>query len=229
MPPKRRISVPLEPPKLKQKSFGDTPATQTKSRGMSSATGSDTASGTLSAPPYVELRKKPEFFLGLALAALRCVSVGVVHSRHAGARKILQDKLKNEHVVQLAWLIQNVGSVRNHAPNHTPTGGPKHREPKKVRRVTPEVPAAKQNLLELGTELMDMVHEMIMSDSSRHLLHDVLLHELGLTAKCWSLAIPPASLSVLGRVLVCRLYWQNQEESAEGAEDDPLLVGIWRG
>ena len=223
MPPKRRISIPLEPPKLKQKVFAEPPPTiQPRGKGVGIA-----SSDSSSAPRYMELRKKPEFFLGLASAALKCLSAGIVHSRHVGARTILQDKLKPEHVSQLAWLIQNVGSTTSHTPRHAHMGGAK-RETGKGRLVA-GASTAKQDLSKLGLELMEMVHEMIMSDSSRHLLHDVLLHELGLSAKCWSLSVPPSSLSVLGRVLVCRLYWQSQEESAEGAEDDPLSVGIWRG
>ena len=76
---------------------------------------------------------------------------------------------------------------------------------------------------------MEIVHEMILNDSSQHLLHDVLLHELGLAAKCWSLSIPPASLSVLGRVLVCR---QSQGQAGGGTSstsDDQLTVSIWKG
>ena len=87
----------------------------------------------------------------------------------------------------------------------------------------------KREVVSLGVEVMEMVHEMILSDCTHHILHDVLLHELGLTAKCWSLAIPHASLSVLGRVLVCRLHRQNQAEGGGSSTEDPLALSIWNG
>ena len=221
MPPKRRISVPLEPPKLKQKPFVDQPVLQLRTRPLPAST-----SDVSSAPRYAELRKKPEFFLELASAALKCLSAGMVASRHAGVRKMLQDKMKTEFVSQLAWLVLNVGSNGDSSPSPTPSGRTK-RGAKKARLSATGTSTVKQDFSSLGLTLMEMVHEMIVDDATRHLLHDVLLHELGLTAKCWSLSIPPTSLSVLARVLVCRLYMQNQDNSS--SEDDPLALAIWRG
>ena len=234
MPPKRRISVPLEPPQLKHKPFPDPPPHHHPKP----------TKGTPTAPEarYAETRKKPEFFLGLASAAVKCLSHGLVQSGHPGSRKLLHDKLKPEVVSQLAWLILNVGSCGREASDGggggsaAASGGGRpglsareKRETKKARRLGE--PGVKRELASLGTEVMEMVHEMILGDSTHHLLHDVLLHELGLTAKCWSLSIPHASLSVLGRVLVCRLHRQNQAEG-EGAttsSDDPLALSIWNG
>ena len=226
MPPKRRISVPLEPPKLKQKPFVDpSPVLHPKAKGVSSTL---TSTSDSSGPRYAELRKKPDFFLELASAALKCLFEGIVISQHNGVRKMLQDKMKSEFVSQLAWLVMNVGATGDSARNPTPVGRTK-RGAKKARlsTATSTTSSVKQNLSKLGLTLMEAVHEMIVNDPGRHLLHDVLLHELGLTAKCWSLSIPPTSLSVLARVLVCRLYLQPQEEAP--SEDDPLALAIWRG
>ena len=222
MPPKRRISVPLEPPQLKHKSFPDPPTPQ--------ARGARTTP-EVQVSRFVELRKKPEFFLGLASTTLRCISTGVVQNKQTATQKLLQDKLRPEIVAQLAWLLLNVGSIDAAA---APVGGGlslrERRETKKARLASSSL---KQNLASLGVDILKMVHQMILNDAGQHMLHDILLHELGLSAKCWSLAIPAASLSVLACVLVCRLQRQNQEP-ADGAGskptgDDQLAVSIWKG
>ena len=223
MPPKRRISAPLEPPKLKEKPFVEPPLLRPKAKGVSVLT---STSDTSAAPRYAELRKKPEFFLELASVTLKCLFAEIVCSRHDGVRKILQDKMKPEFMSQLAWLVLNVGSTGDSAPSSAPAGRTK-RGVKKPRLLTTGASTVKRDLSKLGVTLMETVHEMIADDTSRHLLHDVLLHELGLTAKCWSLSIPPTSLSVLARVLVCRIYLHPQDSSP--AEDDPLALAIWRG
>ena len=224
MPPKRRISVPLEPPQLKHKPFPDPPPhLPTKGRGVPATT----PEGQV--PRYGELRKKPEFYLGLASATLKCLSAIFVQSDHAETQKLVQDKLRPELISQLAWLILNVGSTSGNASEMAGNAGPptlrgKREAKKSSKGVTAS--SLKQELSSIGMDLMEMVHEMILNDSSQHLLHDVLLHELGLSAKCWSLAIPPASLSVLGRVSVCR---QSQGQEGASVSDDPLTVNIWKG
>ena len=220
MPPKRRISVPLEPPQLMRKPFPDPPPHHQKGKGAPTL--------EVHIPRYTELKKKPEFYLGLASATLKCLSVGVVQSEHSGIQKLLQDKLRPELISQLAWLILNVGSTSNTA---APVTAREKREAKKAKTA---VLGLKHELSSVGTDLMEMVHEMILNDSSHHMLHDVLLHELGLSAKCWSLAIPASSLSVLGRVLVCRLQRQSQTrggagEASSSSSDDQLTVSIWKG
>lgn len=93
-------------------------------------------------------------------------------------------------------------------------------------------------LSSVGMELMEMLQEMIVSGViGQQYLQGVLLNELGLSAKCWPLKIPPASLSLLGRVLVCRLgegQGGTMTAPAEGKNgdkngDDPLAVNIWKG
>ena len=226
MPPKRRISVPLEPPQLKHKAFPDPPPhLPTKVRAVP-------ITPEVQAPRYGELRKKPEFFLGLASATLKCLSAIFVQSDHAETQKLVQDKLRPELISQLAWLILNVGSTGGHATETAVVAGPPTLRGKREAKKPSKGAAAsslKQELFNIGTDLMEMVHEMILNDSSQHLLHDVLLHELGLTAKCWSLAIPPASLSVLGRVLVCRQSQGQEGAGTSTASDDQLTVNIWKG
>ena len=221
MPPKRRISVPQEPPQLKHKAFPDPPPHQPRGKGSAPEV-----------PRYTELRKKPEFFLGLASATLKCLSVGIVQNEHAGTQKLYQDKLRPEIVSQLAWLLLNVGSTSSTSVTPPSGRGLSLRDKREAKRARMAASSLKQDLANVGVDLMEMIHEMILNDVSHHMMHDVFLHELGLTAKCWSLAIPPASLSVLGRVLVCRLQRRNQE-LADGEDrptsDDPLTVSIWKG
>lgn len=190
--------------------------------------GKATPAPEVQVPRYAELRKKPEFYLGLASATLKCLSLGIVQREHSGTQKLLQDKLRPEIISQLAWLILNIGSSSSRG-SMTGAVSLRARDKREAKKAKSNVLSLKQELSTLGLELMEMVHEMILNDSSHHMLHDVLLHELGLTTKCWSLAIPLASLSVLGRVLVCRLQRQSwgQEEARTG--DDQLTINIWRG
>ena len=221
MPPKRRISVPLEPPQFTRKPFLDP---HPKGKGVPPP--------EVHVPRYTDLKKKPEFFLGLGTATLKCLSVGVIQSDHAGLQKLFQDKLRPELISQLAWLILNIGSITaSSSPSSSSTasatattGVREKREGKKAKATS----GLRDELAAVGAELMEMVHEMILNDSSHHMLHGVLLHELGLSIKCWSLQIPSASLSVLGRVLVCRLQRQGQVGVATTG-DDQLTVNIWKG
>lgn len=200
------------------KSFPDPPPHHAKGKGAPAP--------EVQVPRYAELRKKPEFYLGLASATLKCLSLGIVQREHSGTQKLLQDKLRPEIISQLAWLILNIGSSSGQV---TGTMSLRTREKREAKKGKSNVLSLKQELSTLGLELMEMVHEMILNDSSHHMLHDVLLHELGLTTKCWSLAIPLASLSVLGRVLVCRLQRQSQGQEEARTGDDQLTINIWRG
>lgn len=223
MPPKRRISVPLEPPQLKHKSFPDPPPHHPK---PTKGGGSES-----SLPRYAELSKKPDFFLQLASTTIKCISQGIVQSEHVGTQKLLYDKLKPEILSQIAWLILNIGSFSGGDISEGTVGVRttlSMKEKREAKRARLADSSLKQELSNVAVELMDMIHEMILNDLSQHLMHDVLLHELGLTAKCWSLSIPHASLSVLGRILVCRLHRQSQSEGTATC-DDPLTVRIWNG
>ena len=224
VPPKR--IVPLEIPQFVRKPFPDTPHLPPPP-----PRGRVVPHDELLAPRYSDLRKKPEFYLGLAAATLRCVWVGIVQSEHAGLQKLFQDKLRPELISQLAWLVQNVGSIPSSSPPSlgasaaTPSSAAREKREGKNGKASS---ALRDELVGVGSELLEMVHDIILMDSSHHMLHGVLLHEMGLSIKCWSLQIPLTSLSILGRILVCRLQRPGQL-AVETSGDDQLAVNIWKG
>lgn len=164
---------------------------------------------------YSEVKKKPGFYLKLATATLRCLSSGLVCSDNPRVQKFLCENLQPEHVSCLAWLVQSVDSTLT-------SGNNKEAKSKVVANLG-------EDLHPFSRELMEMVHEMIMSGAINHeRLHRVLLHELGLglSPKRWPLHVSLNSLALLGRVLVCRLqHWSESEPQV----DDPLTVSIWKG
>ena len=171
------------------------------------------------------LKKKPGFYLWLASAALNCLSSGFVKNENVNIQAFLKKKLQVEHISSFAWLVQNIHSSLQSFEN----------EPKLKGFCT--------DLVTFGRDLFDMLNDMIMSGVMNHeYLQGVFIHELGLNTKCWPLHITPTCLSLLARVLVCRLQQQSvkkqerekEEREREGASlqpslDDPLAVGIWKG
>ena len=127
----------------------------------------------------------------------------------------LRKKLQAEHISSLAWLVQNV-----HSSLQSLEGDPK-------------LKTFSTDLVGFGRDLYDMLNEMIMNGVINHeYLQGVFVHELGLNTKCWPLHIAPTSLSLLARVLICRLQQHSlkkQGDEKEQAVDDPLAVGIWKG
>lgn len=155
-------------------------------------------------------KRKPVLFLRLASSSMRCLYTGLVASKDPALQKYVRDSLQAEHVSCLAWLVQNVDMLISMLDSGS-----------KV-----EVGFASE-LASLGSDLMEMVQEMIVSDLiGQQYLQGILLNELGMSAKCWPLHIPHASLSLLGRVLVCRIG-EGQEGVKNG--DDRLAVNIWKG
>ena len=133
----------------------------------------------------------------------------------------LRKKLQGEHISSLAYLVLNVQSSLQSLESE------------------PKLKAFCTDLVGFGRELFDMLNEMIVGGIMNHdYLQGVFIHELGLHVKCWPLHITPTCLSLLARVLVCRLQQQGlkkrkgEEEKvgvAQQTVDDPLAVGIWKG
>ena len=103
----------------------------------------------------------------------RCLSNGLVSSEDRSVQKFLREKLQAEHVSSLAWLVQTVESTLD-------TGTVKSKV----------VSNLGGDLTTFASELMEMSHELIMSGTLSHeIFHGVLLHELGLNARCWPLQV----------------------------------------
>ena len=225
VPPKRIVH--LETPQFVRKPFPDIPHLPPPP-----PRGKVVPHHELLLPRYSDLRKKPEFYLGLATATLRCVWFGIVQSEHVGLQKLFQNKLRPELISQLAWLVQNIGSISSISSSSslgasaaTPSGTTREKREGKNGKASLTL---RNDLARVGSEVLEMVHDMILMDSSHHMLHGVLLHEMGLSIKCWSLQIPPTSLSILGRILVCRLQ-RSGHLGMETSADDQLTVNIWKG
>ena len=152
-------------------------------------------------------RCKPVLYLRLATTTMSCLAE-LVSSKDPTLRKFVQDNLCAEHISCLAWLVQNVDVL--------------------ISMLDSSSKVESSFVLELagfGSDLMDMLQAMIVSGViGQQYLQGILLNELGMSAKCWPLKITHSSLSLLGRVLVCRLG----EEGGKG-EDDRLAVNIWKG
>ena len=150
----------------------------------------------------IETKKKPVFYLGLSLIAARCLLEGMVQSSFEGLQKFLISQMKVEHVSTVSWLFSNIHTISN--------GSNKSGELVKLVHFT-----------DLLSTITDLVHEMILSGIITHEHHWELLRDLGLHHGCWPLHVLPATLSLLARVLICRL------KTLGG--DDQLMYNIWKG
>ena len=164
------------------------------------------------------LKKRPGFYLWLASAALNCLSSGLVKNDNEKIQAFLKKKLQGEHISSLAYLVLNLQSSLQSLESET------------------KLKSFSTDLVGFGRELFDMLNAMILSGVMNHdYLQGVFIHELGLNVKCWPLHITPTCLSLLARVLVCRLQQQSsrkqngKEGVAQQPMDDPLAVGIWKG
>ena len=170
-------------------------------------------------PRYTEMKTKSGLYISLASAVLKCLWSGVVRNENRTMQKYLHEKLQPEHVSCLAWLIQNVESTLS-------------KEELKSDGVKSKIVSnlGEEDLQCFASELMEMTHEMIMNGAIDHdVLQGILLHELGLNTRCWPLHVTPTSLSLLGRVLVCRLQQHQSDDKKQRSDDDPLAVNIWKG
>ncbi len=158
---------------------------------------------------------------------MKCLHAGIIGSQDPALQTFVKTSIQAEHVSCLAWLVQNLDALISMLDSGS----------KKESTFIAE-------LTNLGNELMDMLQEMIVSGViGQQYLQGVLLNELGLSAKCWPLKITPASLSLLGRVLVCRLgegqaaatttatttTTEGRNGGGDRNGDDRLAVNIWKG
>ena len=157
----------------------------------------------------LEVRKrKPVLFIHLASITVKLLRTGLVSSKDPIVQKLVREKVQAEHVSCLAWMVQNLDTLISMFDSNS----------------KPEYNFSSE-LVEVGSDLMEMLQEMIVGGViNQQYLQGVLLNELGLSAKCWPLHIPPASLALLGHVLVCRL---GEGQGRNG--DDCLAVNIWKG
>ena len=161
-------------------------------------------------PQNLETKKRTGFYLKLSMTILKCLSVGFVQSSHTGVHRLLCDKLQPEHISALSYLIQNTDS-------------------KTLADSGRQVLLEADQFGSFAADLSEMVHKMIMEDViGRERLQGVLLHELGLSTRCWPLQVSPTVLSLLARVLVCRLQYQSVQ-APESECDDSLILLIWKG
>ena len=196
LPPRRKISKPLLRPVSPKLPPRSIPRKQTLERS------------------YTELKKSPTFYLNLGAAVLKCLSRGLICSDNGNVQRFLDENLNVEHVSGLAWLIQNIEITQ------------KGSEGDGTLKAKAAVNLGEE-LQSFASDLMEMAHEMIMNRSIPNKdLHSIFLRELGLVSKCWPLQILPNTLSLLGRILICRLQQQSMEG---GQEDDHLALGIWKG
>lgn len=159
--------------------------------------------------------RKPVLFLHLVSSIMKCLHLGLVRNKDPGIQKYLREKIHTEHISCLAWLVQNLDALIVMVDSSS----------KKEANFNVE-------LVGLGADVMEMLQEMVMNGIVGHqYLQGVLLNELGLNAKCWPLKVSSAALSLLGRVLVCRLEEGVGMGNGGGRNggDDPLTVNIWKG
>ena len=164
-------------------------------------------------------KRKPVLFLHLATSTMKCLHAGFMSSRDHALQSFVKSHVQAEHVSCLAWLVQNLDALVS-----------------KMDAGSKRESSLGCELANLGVDLMEMLQEMIVGGViGPQYLQGVLLNELGLTAKCWPLRISPAALSLLGRVLVCRLGGEGHAAvPADGKNgdkngDDRLAVNIWKG
>lgn len=153
---------------------------------------------------------KTALHFSLASASLEFLRTALVQSKHQGVRTFVTKKLQHEHVSVLASLFMNTTdpSAKDGGGDPMPKG------------------------VELGafaSVLTEAIHEMVIGGMiGQDRLQGVLLHELGLNPKCWPLDLSPAVLSLLARVLICRLQYHSTHHQPQ-SPDDTLTLSIWKG
>lgn len=194
---------PPPPPSLSpRKLFSDTSAPPLPPRNLPRKSAAKTSAGA-------ELKKSALHF-SLAVISLKFIWSALVQSKHQGVRAFMAKKLQHEHISVLASLLLNTDCSSAQGDS-------------KLKAVS--------ELEQFGAftgMLTDMVHEMVIGGMiGQDRLQGVLLHELGLNHKCWPLNLSPSILSLLARVLICRLQYQSTHPTQSC--DDTLTLSIWKG
>ena len=72
------------------------------------------------------------------------------------------------------------------------------------------------------TTVTELLHQLVVEGYVKAEHHGMMLRDMGLHQGCWSLSVIPKVLSLLARVLICRLQ-------VMGDQEDPLSLSIWKG
>ena len=197
VPPPAPPPPPLSPKKL----FSDVSAPPLPPRNLLRKSAAKSAAGP-------ELKKSVVHF-SLAVISLKFIWTALVQSKHPGVRAFMTKRLQHEHISVLASLFLNTDCSAQ-------ADG-------KLKAVL--------ELEDFGVftgMLTEMIHEMVIEGMiGQDRLQGVLLHELGLNHKCWPLNLSSSVLSLLARVLICRLQYHGTHLTQ--SSDDTLALSIWKG
>lgn len=148
--------------------------------------------------------KKMSFYLHLSVASLKCLLEGFIQNTCTEIQKQLSSQFKLGHISISAWLFLNVHSLSEDNKNSTDFVTLPH-------------------FKDLAKVVTELLHEVVVSGVVTPEYHGFLLQDIGLHPACWPLDVQTATLSLLARVLICRLQLTNDNK------DDPLTLNIWNG
>ena len=149
-----------------------------------------------------DCRKKPSFYLSLAIVALKCFYQGLVQHQQKSLQEFLKKEFKPVHVSLLSWLFANTSMV-----------------PSVLERS-----AHIHNADGFVALVAEVMHEAVITGLIQKDDHGALLRDLGLYHGCWPLNILSPTLCLLARIFIYRL-----QMLCSDTEDDPLILNIWKG
>ena len=153
--------------------------------------------------PTIE-QKKITFYLRLSLMSVKCLLEGLVQNSFEELQIFLSTQFKQGHFSTLSWLFLNVHSLSE--------------DSEKSGKIV-KLGCFK----EMTRVVTDLLHEMVVSSLVTPEYHGALLRDIGLHPACWPLSVLPAILSLLARILICRL------QTCFDTKEDPLSLSIWNG
>ena len=127
----------------------------------------------------------------------------MVHSPVEKIQTFLRDRLTPDHISALASIFVNVHTVLQSSD--------------KADRF-----AKVAGFEAFSVAITNFMHELVVEGFVSPDHHGMLLRDMGLHQGCWSLSVMPKVLSLLARVLICRLQRRDDQ-------DDPLSLNIWKG
>ena len=153
------------------------------------------------------IQMKMTFYLRLTVASVNCLLEGLVQNSFDELQTFLLTQFKPGHISILSWLFLNVHSLSEDAKNSDKF----HKNDKMF------------HLKEMQKLITDLLHEMVVNSIVTPEYHGSLLRDIGLHPGCWPLTVQMTTLSLLARVLICRL------QICTDTKDDPLTLSIWNG
>ncbi len=154
--------------------------------------------------PSSPVQMKMTFYLRLSVVSIKCLLEGLVQNPLDEIQNYLLTQIKPVHTSILSWLFLNVHSLSEDAKNS-----------EKFNKIF--------HFREMLKLITDLLHEMVVNGIVTPEYHGSLLRDIGLHPACWPLTIPTITLSLLARVLICRLQFSTD------TKDDPLTLSIWNG